>query len=99
VGQRLSLEAFHYEEVDPVLTANIMEHTDVRVVQTGNGFGFAFETLLAGGIRRKMSRKNLDRNRAIEPRISGAIDFAHSTRAEWRKNFVGPLAACQRTTS
>ena len=48
MGQRLSFEAFHYEEMDPVLTANIMEHTDVRVVHTGNDFGFAFETLLAG---------------------------------------------------
>ena len=58
-----------------------MEHTNVRMIQMRNGFGFAFETLFVCGIRRKLRRQNLDGGGALEPRIPRAVHLAHPARA------------------
>ena len=41
--QRLTFEAFHHQEVDVVMTPDVIERADVRVRQRGNCPGFARE--------------------------------------------------------
>ena len=86
--QRLAFEALHDEVVRSILMADVVQHADVRMIQTGNGFGFALEALLANGIIRKLRRQDLDGDRAVEPRVSRAEDFAHATCAQRRDNFI-----------
>ena len=43
------------------------------MIQTGNGFGFALEALLADGIIGKLSRQNFDRHSALQSGISRSI--------------------------
>src|SRR6266403_1454472 len=86
--QRLAFETFHDEVVCSVLMANVVQHADVRVIQAGNGFGFALETLLANGIIRELRRQDLDGDRAVEPRVPRAENFAHSARAQRRHDFI-----------
>src|SRR5260370_22100326 len=62
----LALEALHDEVVHPVLMADVVQHTNVPMIQAGNRFGFSFEALLPHGIIRKLWRQNLDRHCAIE---------------------------------
>jgi len=62
--------------------ADVMEYADVRMIQAGDCFGFTLEALLVSRIRRKPCRKNFDRNRAFEPRIPRAINFAHAACAQ-----------------
>ncbi len=67
---------------------DVMQHTDVRVIQARDGFRFTLEALFANWIRRELRGKNFDRYRAIEPRITGPIHFAHPARAKRSGNFI-----------
>jgi hypothetical protein len=59
---------------------------------------FAIEALAQLRVRRERLRQNLDRDRAIESGIAGAVDFAHSTCADRRDDFVRsePRASFER---
>jgi len=48
-----------------------------------------FEAIEAIRIIGKCGRKNLDRNRTIEPRIAGAVHLPHPTGAQGAEDFVG----------
>jgi hypothetical protein len=67
------------------------------MIQGRNSAGFALETLPAHGVGRKLRRKNLDRNGAIEPSIAGTVDLTHPARPEPGDDFVGAqfCATCQ----
>jgi hypothetical protein len=88
-GKRFPFNALHNEVVDSVLIADIVQHANVRVIENGDGFGFSFKALLVNGITRKLSRKNLDRNGAIQPGIAGAVDLAHPASTEGGTDFIG----------
>ena len=59
-----------------------MQHADMWMIQAGNGFRFAFKSLLANGITRKLFWQNLDRDSALQSRIPRAIHFAHPACAQ-----------------
>ena len=86
--QRLAFHAFHDQIVDAVLMADVVQYTDVRMIQTGDGFGFTLEALLVGGIGRKPRRKNLDGHHTFQPGIPSAIHFAHAARAQRPDNLI-----------
>ena len=77
-GKRFTFYAFHHQVIDSILLTDVEQHTDVRMIQAGDGFCFALKALLANGICGKVSRKNFDRNGAVEARIARAIHLAHS---------------------
>ena len=82
-------EIFHHQVIDAVLMADVVERADVRMIQAGNGAGFAIESL--ANFRRVgyALRENFDGDGAVQPRIARAIHFAHATSAKRRLNFVG----------
>jgi len=82
--QCLAFEALHDKVIRPVLMADVVQHADVRVIQTGNGFGLALKALLANGIIRELRRQDLNGDRAVEPRVPRAKHFAHAARAQRR---------------
>ncbi len=96
--QRLPFHALHHKIVDAILTADVMQHTNVRMIQAGNGLSFAFEALLSNGIGGKLLRQYLNRDSPLQPRVARAIDFAHPARAERRRDFIGakPSARSER---
>ncbi len=97
-GQRLSLYAFHHQVVHAILAAHVVQHANVRMIQTRNSSCFTLEALLPDGIGRKLSRNNLDRNCSIQPRVPRAIHLAHPARAQRRHDLVRPKFApgCER---
>ena len=46
--------------------------------------------LLPDRVRGELRRQNFDGDGAFQPRIAGAVDFPHATRAERCKDFVRP---------
>ena len=50
LGESFSFDALHYEVVDSILLAHVVQNTNVRMIQAGNGFGLAFEALLTNGV-------------------------------------------------
>jgi len=92
LGQRLSLDQLHHEEVRAVLAADVEEGADVRVVQGGDGPRLTLEAgaqLLVGG---KAGREYLDRHVAPESRVARPIDFPHAAGAERGDDLVGAKA-------
>src|ERR1700730_13524606 len=64
LGQRLSTQVLHHQEISSILRTDVIEMTDVSMVQGGNGARFTLEVPFELGIVRKMSRQDLDRDGA-----------------------------------
>jgi hypothetical protein len=77
-GQRLAIDQLH----DDVVGANIVDLADVGMVQSGDGLGFARKSIA------ELVGRRLDRDIAIEARIPGAVDLAHTALAEQRKDLI-----------
>src|SRR6267378_3439731 len=91
--QRLAFDALHYQELDAVLGSNVVQHANVRVTQAGDRFRFALKTLPQSWVIRKMLRKNLDGDGAVQARVARAVNLAHAARAKRRKDLVRPEAS------
>src|ERR1051325_2746116 len=72
--------------------ANIKKRANIWMRKTGNRARLAFEPLFQICIQGKVFGQNFDGNRAIQTRIFGAINFAHSTRSDLSKDFIWPKA-------
>ena len=87
--QRLAFHAFHHQIIDTILTPHVVQHTNVRMIQAGDGFRFALEALLANGIAGKMCWENFDGNGALQPRVPRTIHLAHPARANRVQDLIG----------
>jgi hypothetical protein len=88
--QRLAFDALHHQELDAVLSSNVVQHANVRMIQAGDRLRLAFKTLPQSWVIRKLLRKNLDGDRAVQTRVARAVHLSHSARSEWRNNLVWP---------
>jgi hypothetical protein len=76
---RLALDILHHQ----VIRANVVERVDIRMIQRRDQARLALEAFA------KARGGNFDRHIAPEPRIVGAIHFAHSALADQREDLVG----------
>jgi hypothetical protein len=63
------------------------------VIQRGGGAGLLLESREAIDVGRKRGGQDLDRDVTPQPRITGAVDFAHAACTERGHDFVGPEAS------
>src|SRR3990170_5702738 len=89
-GQRLTLQILHDEILGARLLADVIEHADVRVLEVGDGFSFALESLAQLGVEREMLRENFDSHVAIQTGVEALIHFTHAPRADLREDLVRP---------
>ncbi len=77
---------------DQVSRPDIVDLADVRMIQRGDGFGFALKAL------RELCGGDFNGYVAIQSRIVRAIHLAHPARAERRDDFVWPefRTGCER---
>jgi hypothetical protein len=102
--QRLAFEIFHDEIVGTVLLANVVQHTDMRVIQRSQRLRFTLEALPHLGIRRPMLWKYFDGDDALQSRVRRFVDFAHSTGSDLVEDLVwaetcADLKGAHRVTS
>ena len=88
-GECLTVQVLHHQVIDPVLMANIVQRADMGMAQAGDGLGLTVEPFAQLRITGEVLGQNLDGDVAIEARILGAIDLAHSSGAESRHDLVG----------
>ena len=62
---------------------------DVRVVEGGEHFSFALESRQAISVARDRGGQHLDRHRALQVRVGGAIHLAHAPFADLGGDFIG----------
>jgi len=82
LGEGFALQILHDEEIDAVLMADVVERTDVRMAQAGDGLGFALEALAGLWAEGKMRGENFDGDGAVEAGVTSAIDLAHASGAD-----------------
>ena len=82
LAQRLALEELGDEIRISLVRAEIEDHEEVRVVESPGRPGFLLETAQAIGIRREAGGQDLDGDVAADPRITGAVHFAHAAGPE-----------------
>ena len=87
--ERGPFDELHDDRAD---VAAMFESVDVRdqgMIQGGEHARFALEPRQPVRIVNDRIGKDLDRDLALEARITGAIDLAHATRAECADDFIG----------
>ncbi len=79
VGQDLPFDVLHDDEVDAVLAADIVERTDVWMVQAGDGSGFPLESLPDFGMTGYVRGKDFDgqSNHRVGSRFNSQLRVAH----------------------
>ncbi len=80
--QRFAVEILHDEEVDPVVMAHFVEGTDARMRESRDSAGFVRKAHPGSRIDRGVRRQHLDRDVAIQPRVTGPIDLAHPSSSD-----------------
>ena len=90
IRQRLALEVLHDEVLGLALAPDVVERADVRVRDLRDRLRLALEPLPQLRARREMLRQDLDRDRALEPRVSRLVDLPHPARADGRQDLVRP---------
>jgi hypothetical protein len=75
----------------PVAARDFLEAVnrgDVGMIERGQDFGLALQASDAIGILREGGGQDLDRDVALQARVAGTIDLAHSAGADHRLDFV-----------
>jgi hypothetical protein len=100
LGQVFAIDELHRDErgypfmpLRPVQSLQPIDVRDVRMVQRRKDLRLTFEPCQAISIERKRFREDLERHIAIELRVSRAIHFSHSARADRADDFVRPQSA------
>jgi hypothetical protein len=95
--QRDAFQKFHGDERMPVLFADVVDGADIGMIQRGGGLGLALKTCQRARIARNFRREKLEGHEAVQPRVLGLINHAHSATAELLQNaIVGDSLADER---
>ena len=87
--ERVALDVLHDEVVEAVLFTDIVERTDVGMVQATDRTGLTLEAFPALGIVGEVFGKDFDGDGAVQAGVGGAIHLSHSTGTNERRDFVG----------
>ena len=68
--------------------ADVVQGADVRMRQLRDRARFAVEAFTELRVSPQGLGEDLDRDRAIQPRVARFLDLAHPARAEQRENLV-----------
>ena len=77
-GQRRPVDVLHHE----IIGADVVQGTDVRMIQRGDGMSFPLEALA------ELLGADFDRYSAVKPRVPRLVDFTHATGANGCEDLV-----------
>ena len=87
-AQRFAFDQFGDDVGQAVLFADIVDVKNVGVIEGAGGAGLLLKARAAAGVGGHLRRQNLQRDRAVEARIAGAIHLAHAADAKQGLNLV-----------
>ena len=90
-AQRDAIEVLHDQEVNAVLTPNVMKRADVWMIERRDRARFTLEALACPRIVGHARGQNLDRDRAIETGVACAVDLAHPPAPMRGPSRYGPM--------
>ena len=77
-------------DVSMLLALEVVDGSDVRMIEGRENLSLTLETSHVVGIVRERSGEDFDRYVASEFRVPGAVDFAHAACPDRCKNLVRP---------
>ena len=97
LAERLAAQQLHGDEGDALGLANLVNHGDVRMLEGRRGARLLHEPVASHGIGDERGRQHLQRDVAVETRITGPVHLAHAAGAEWSENLVRTeaLSGCE----
>jgi len=96
--ESLAVEKLHHEKVAALVFVDVVENTNVWVVECGGRARFATETLERVGIARGVVWQELQRDEAAEFSVFGRVDHAHAAATQLLVHaIVGDDLAAQRS--
>ena len=94
-AQSFAFQVLQHQVVGSFVLSNVIQNTDVRMRELGNGASLALETFAEFRIAGKMVRQDFDGDIAVQSRIAGAVNFAHPAGSSGRDDLVRAQAcAC-----
>ena len=93
VGKCPPLDQFHDEGARAVQLLEAIDSRDVRVIQSGEGSGFALEPGQPRPVVSEGFGQDLDRHVALQPAIPSPIHLAHAAGSDGGDDFVGTEAS------
>src|SRR5262249_11181269 len=98
IFERLAIDELEDQRGHTIRFDELVNRSNIRMIQRGERLGFAFEAGQAFGVSRKGRRQYLDGDFAPKLFVVGAIDLSHSASADQRLDLVAADAAslCQR---
>ena len=94
--ERVAVQILHDQEVNAILIADVVQGTDVRMIQRGDRASFLLETLACLRIIGQVRGQDLDGDRTIEPGVSRLVDLTHPTSPDARPTTYGPILCPSR---
>ena len=88
ISKRLALQVLHNQEVEAVMTADVVERADVRMIESGNRAGLALETTAELQIGADVPSQNFDRDGPLQAGISRTIHLTHAAGAQGGDDLV-----------
>src|SRR5262245_15781677 len=87
-SQSEAIDEFHRNEVHPVVLANLVAVGNVGMVERGGSGCLLFKSPHPVLIRSQLRGQDFQCDLAVEPRVFGQVNFAHTALAELRADFV-----------
>ena len=91
-AERLALDELGRDEVRAVVDVHVVDGDDVRVIEAGGGARLLGEAPKAVLARRIPREQQLERDLALEFRVVGEIDLAHSAGTDQGTDFIAAEA-------
>ena len=82
VLERLALQELHGDEGLALVLVDVVDRTDVGVVEGGAGLGLAPEPLQGDLVAEELLRQELQRDESVEAGVLGPVDDAHAPGAQ-----------------
>ena len=79
-SQRSALDELHHQ----VVRADIVQRTNVGMIQRGDGLRLTLEAF------RKLSGGDFDRDVALQTQVAGSVYLSHATGSDGRQDFIRP---------
>jgi len=80
--ERLAHEQLHRDEVPAFVFVDVVDNTDVRMIQGRSRLSFSLEPLQRLAVPGQRFWEELQGNRALEPGVLGLVDHPHTALAQ-----------------
>jgi len=67
-----------------------MQYANVWMIQSGDNLGFALQALFEHGIIGHFFGQDLERDNAVQPIVTAAVNLSHSAGTQRIKNLIRP---------